>query len=86
MPHTGLKPIRLPSQIRAAVTTLLGELYRDIPLPQEPISNTSVTKKKTERNTTIRERFANGETLDELAAAYGISPQRVSQIIKGRRK
>jgi Mor family transcriptional regulator len=34
------------------------------------------------RDNNIRQRYANGETLEDLARAYGISFQRIHQIIK----
>ncbi|MCC7450750.1 MAG: helix-turn-helix domain-containing protein, partial [Anaerolineae bacterium] len=39
-----------------------------------------------ERNQVIRERYVAGESLSQLARAFGISFQRVQQIIKHRRK
>lgn len=36
------------------------------------------------RNARIRERFALGEALSDLAREFGISPQRVYQIVRGR--
>ncbi len=38
------------------------------------------------RNELIRQRYALGEGLSDLAREYGISPQRVYQIVHLRRK
>ena len=38
------------------------------------------------RNEQIRTRHQQGETVMHLAAAFNISEQRISQIIRGRRK
>jgi Mor family transcriptional regulator len=38
------------------------------------------------RNERIRTRHQQGETVMHLAAAFNISEQRISQIIRGRRK
>ncbi|NLF01776.1 MAG: hypothetical protein GX601_12445 [Anaerolineales bacterium] len=40
---------------------------------------------KAERNAEIRARYEAGASVSELAAVFGISEQRVSQIIYGRR-
>jgi hypothetical protein len=37
-----------------------------------------------QRNNLIRERYAAGEKISELARAFGISPQRIFQIVRGR--
>jgi Mor family transcriptional regulator len=47
---------------------------------------TDHTPSKHERNRQIRARCIKGETVVELAQAFGISQQRVSQILRGQRK
>jgi Mor family transcriptional regulator len=47
---------------------------------------TDHTPSKHERNRRIRARYAKGETVVELAEAFDISQQRVSQILHGKRK
>jgi hypothetical protein len=59
------------------------EMLYDSPFPAEPQNDLVLTE--TERNTDIRKRYEQGETISELAAAFGIPKQRVSQIIHGRR-
>ena len=44
------------------------------------------TSSANERNRRIRARYAKGETVVALAEAFGISQQRVSQILRGKRK
>jgi len=64
-----------------AVHTVIALLYRDQINPATPRSQK--TPMKSERNEQIRRRFADGESLGELAHAYSISMQRVHQIIYG---
>jgi len=59
-------------------------LYKDTPLPQEPISHK--TPKKSERNQVIRERYNNGETIADIARDYKLSEQRIHQIVNFKRK
>ena len=66
---TGIQLIRLPfTQIVQWVLETSGLKYA--------ITHT--------RNELVRLRFAAGETISELGRAFGISPQRVSQIIQGK--
>ena len=67
-----------------AVRLILDQLYQGVPLPPTP--QTDSTKTKSGRNTEIRARYAAGETVPELAEAYGISHQRIHQILQGKRK
>ena len=41
---------------------------------------------QTDRNQEIRRRYAEGESVPSLALAFGISQQRVHQILQGKRK
>jgi hypothetical protein len=52
--------------------------------PLAPLSDH--TPSKPDRNHEIRQRYAHGETVVNLAAAFDISQQRVSQILHGKRK
>jgi hypothetical protein len=52
--------------------------------PLAPLSDH--TPSKPTRNHEIRQRYAQGETVVHLAAAFDISPQRVSQILRSQRK
>jgi hypothetical protein len=56
----------------------------DSPFPTEPQND--LPPEKTERHTEIRARYEQDETIGEVAAAFEISEQRVSQIILRRRK
>jgi Mor family transcriptional regulator len=47
---------------------------------------TDHTPSKHTRNQEIRERYTKGETAVDLAVAFDISQQRVSQILRGQRK
>lgn len=53
-------------------------------LPQTPISNS--TPAKCARNAEIRARYKRGESRATLAEVFGVSEQRVWQIVQGRRK
>ncbi len=57
----------------------IGQKTPDFPL-------TDHTPSKHERNRRIRERYAKGETVVALAEVFDISQQRVSQILRGKRK
>ena len=52
--------------------------------PTFPLTDHTPTKHR--RNEEIRTRYAKGETVGYLARQFDISMQRVSQIIRGRRK
>ena len=83
MPLRGLQP-RSCSTPALASARLIGRLYTgqrpsDVPLSGE-------TPPQTNRNQHIRERHAAGETISDLAREFGISPQRMSQIVRGKRK
>jgi Mor family transcriptional regulator len=59
-------------------------LYIGQKLPHFPLSDH--TPRQYERNHEIQSRYANGETIIDLATNFGISQQRVSQIVRGQRK
>ncbi len=56
---------------------ILKRLYATLPRPEKALL-------KTERNQIIRTRYAAGETLECLASEFGISFQRVHQIVNQR--
>ncbi|MEL7591661.1 MAG: helix-turn-helix domain-containing protein [Anaerolineaceae bacterium] len=67
-----------------AVSALVNRLY-----PGSPPSPTSIspsTPKKVDRNAEIRARYAAGMSVPDLARQYGISKNRVYQILRGKRK
>jgi Mor family transcriptional regulator len=63
-----------------------GMLLMYIGQKTPPFPLTDHTPGKYERNRRIRARYAQGETVVDLAAAFDISQQRVSQILRGQRK
>ncbi len=78
MPHTGFHDLAvLP--FRAAVR-MVSWLYQGQPLPEAPINN--LTPRKTDRNALILLRYSRGVTMSALAAEFGISEQRVHQILR----
>ncbi len=62
-----------------AVHRVLARLYQGLSLPTSlrPYS----TQKQVNRNEEIRQRYAAGESLGDLAKAYGLSKQRIHQIV-----
>ncbi len=84
VPHRGLLNTSVFLQLRYAARRMIIELYLGIILPPHPVSK--VTPKKHVRNAEIRARHREGESLSAIAGAFGISEQRVHQIIQGHRK
>ena len=60
------------------------EMLYDTPYPTEPQND--LVPAQTKHDEEIRARYEDGETGASLARAYGISEQRVNQIIRGRRR
>jgi DNA-binding NarL/FixJ family response regulator len=75
---TGVGARPLPS-LNLAIQWLLEQLYAGIPLLQTPVTHKHISL--SERNQQICNRYAMGETLKELAQEFGLSHQRVDQII-----
>jgi hypothetical protein len=59
---------------------VLRQLYRGIPLPSLPLSKKHLSFD--ERNRQICVRYQAGDTLEEIACDFALSPQRVHQIIQ----
>jgi Mor family transcriptional regulator len=83
MPHRGLQGRSFP-QVLFAVAFAMAISYRGMILPQSPVSNGPSPKCK--RNAEIRARHQNGESIATLAEVFGISEQRIWQILNDRRK
>jgi hypothetical protein len=81
LPHRGFEDTAC-FDIWLATFHILEMLY-DTPFPDTPQTD-HITK--TERNAAIIARYEAGETCAKLAQAYGISEQRVHQIVRGLRK
>jgi hypothetical protein len=83
MPHRGLRTGALQHLIDAMgygmVLMNIGQKLSMVPL-------TDHTPTKCQRNEEIRERHAQGESLSRLADVFGLSPQRVLQIVQGQRR
>jgi Mor family transcriptional regulator len=58
--------------------------YRGLILPQSPVSDG--TSSKCARNAEIRARHEKGESIATLAEVFGITEQRIWQIVNNRRK
>jgi Mor family transcriptional regulator len=59
------------------------EMLYDTPFPETP--QTDHTPEKADRNAEIIARYAAGEMGASLALAFGISEQRVNQIVRRQR-
>jgi hypothetical protein len=82
MPHRGLER-RAFQHIFSAIQYGMQLAYIGQFSPKKPITSHTPTKQR--RNTEIRARYAAGDTVEHLARLFGISPQRVSQIVRGKR-
>lgn len=71
----GAQPAPAVANVPKAVQILLNLFYGEVEEVGRP--DTLVA-----RNRAIRTRYAQGETLTALARAFGISPQRVYQIVR----
>jgi Mor family transcriptional regulator len=60
------------------------EMLYDTPFPEMP--QTDHTPEEADRNAEIIARYETDETGADLARAFGISEQRVNQIVRRRRK
>jgi hypothetical protein len=67
-----------------AVAFAISISYRDQHLPQSPVSSGPSPKRA--RNAEIRVRRQKGESIATLAEGFGITEQRIWQIIHGWRK
>ena len=83
MPHRGLC-VRGFQHLVDAIDYGMLLMYVGQKTPDFPL--TDHTPSKHERNRRIRARYARGETVVSLAEAFDISQQRVSQILRGKRK
>jgi Mor family transcriptional regulator len=63
---------------------MILENYAGILLPKTPINR--ITPTKCERNEEIRRRHHQGETLISIAEVFGLSENRVWQIVHRRRE
>jgi len=83
MPHRGLRAGALQHLVDAMgygmVLMYIGQKLSMVPL-------TDHTPTKCQRNEEIRARHLQGESLSSLADVFGLSAQRVLQIVQGRRK
>jgi hypothetical protein len=82
MPHRGFKPAAC-FDIWLATFHIMEMLY-DTPFPAEPQND--LVHEKVERNADIIARHETSETGASLAQSFGISEQRVNQIVRGRRR
>jgi Mor family transcriptional regulator len=71
-------------QVLFAVAFAMALSYRGLILPQFPVSDG--TSPKRTRNAEIRARHQKGESIATLAEVFGLTEQRIWQIIHGRRK
>jgi Mor family transcriptional regulator len=70
--------------LEEAISSLVNRLYFGLSKPTSPQSQG--TPKLIDRNAEIRALYAQGMSVPELAKKYGISKNRVYQILRGKRK
>lgn len=83
LPHRSIEIIAR-FDIQTSTQILLIALYHNDPQPVQPQRQT--TPPKTVRNKRICERHAEGEPYSVLARDYGISEQRIAQIVKRKKQ
>jgi hypothetical protein len=84
VPHRGRDATSVFEQLRYAARRLMLELYLGMLLPHKPVSHRTLAN--CERNEEIRRRHQRGESLSTLADVFGLSEQRIWQIVNSRRK
>jgi Mor family transcriptional regulator len=67
-----------------AMSFAMAISYRGLELPQFPVSDG--TSPKCKRNAEIRARHEKGESIMTLSEVFGITEQRIWQILKDRRR
>ncbi len=68
------------AKVRSSVRAMVTLLYRNIPLPENPLSD--IPPVKLDRNRELYERYKAGERVADLAREYGISVRRTNRLIK----
>jgi hypothetical protein len=71
-------------RLEAAIQSIITRLYAGFSFSDKTINRHHI--KKSERNTEITARFAVGESLSDIGREFGLTPQRVYQIVHGKRK
>ena len=84
LPHAFTADGSFVFTLENAISHLVNQLYRGLPLPTSPQSQ--ATPKQVKRNAEIRARYTEGTSVPDLARDYGISSKRVYQILRGKRK
>ena len=81
MPRRSLQLLARFSLVQAALI-FFKHVHSNKPTPLKPVSRKLPPKE--ERNLRIRQKFDAGESVTDIAEEFGISAQRVSQIIYGK--
>jgi hypothetical protein len=76
---TSVGTVLLPS-LNSVVNRLLERLYDGIGFPQKPVTEKHISKD--ERNQQICSSYALGDRLETIADDYGVSVQRISQLLR----
>ena len=82
LPHTGIWLAGV-FDLLTAVRRITKRIYDHLPRPAFPIDDK--TPRKIDRNAAIHARYLMGELVSDLAKEFGISQQRVYQILQGQR-
>lgn len=83
VPHRGLRG-RAFQHLVDGIGYGMALLYIGHKLSMVPLTDHTPTK--CQRNEEIRAQYAQGESLSRLGKVFGLSAQRVSQIVQGRRR
>lgn len=83
VPHRGLRAGALQHLVEGIIYGV-GLMYIGEKMVYAPLTDQTPTKY--ERNREIRMRYARGESLSRLGDVFGLSPQRVSQIVQCRQQ
>jgi hypothetical protein len=84
LPHAFTAWGSLFFSVELAAAHIIRLLYAGTVLPPTPLSGK--TPRKSARNEQIKTLYAEGASAAELSKHYGISENRVYQILQGRRK
>src|SRR5258708_9002301 len=83
VPPRGYHTIACSTPSTASLRIVL-QVYLGVRTPKTPVSDK--TSRQLTRNETPRQRIACGQIVSDLAREFGISVQRIHQILRGRRK
>jgi hypothetical protein len=84
LPHAFTADGSFVFTLENAVSHLVNQLYHGLPIPASP--QPQATPKQVARNAEIRAKYKAGTSVPDLAKRFGISKNRIYQILRGKRK